>query len=79
VKIFLFGEDPIVSMGLTSGGSLFEYGIALLILSVFGPSLASSFSLTGGITGSQTFDTLKTIGIVLIAIAAYKEFQGPSM
>lgn len=62
-------------MSLTSGGSIFEYGIGLLILSAFGPSLG----LSGGITGSQTFETLKTVGIILIAIAAYKEVKGSGM
>lgn len=66
-------------MSLTSGGSLFEYGIGLLILSAFGPSLGSSIGLMGGVTGSQAFDTMKTVGIALIAIAAYKELKGPSM
>jgi hypothetical protein len=61
-------------MGLATGDRLFEYGIGLILISAFGPSLLGS--LGGGITGSQTMDTVKTVGIILIAIGAYKELKG---
>lgn len=62
-------------MNLGSGGKLFEYGIALILISAFGPSLFSSIGIGGGITGSQTMSTVETIGIALIALGAYKEFK----